>query len=430
MPHQPEDGRPGDSGPAVRPDTTRPAPSRPAPSRPALTRLVGDVTDFAQTSWGRAPVLRTGADAGAFADLLTEPAVDELVARRGLRTPFVRVAKAGSTLPHSAFTAPGGLGAGIADQVSDDKLSALFAAGSTIVLQGLHRVWPPVLDFCQQLAADLGHPVQANAYVTPPQNQGFDDHYDVHDVFVLQVAGRKKWSIHAPVHEAPLRDQPWTDRRDEVRRAAEQEPVIETVLEPGDALYLPRGYLHSATALGGVTVHLTLGVHSWTRYAVAEELVALALERLADDEEARGSLPLGTSLAGDDLDLDLVGKRLREVLGSVDADDVAQRLQAKRRGAQRAAPLGPLAQHVLAAALTDATTLRLREHLDATLTDTPLTDTVLTDTVLTTRAGSVPVGQVPAPALRRLLDGDVVTVADLGREPARELVEAGLVVAG
>ena len=49
-----------------------------------------------------------------------------------------------------------------------------------------------------------------------------------------------------------------------------------TVLEPGDALYLPRGYLHSATALGGVTVHLTLGVHSWTRYAVAEELVALA----------------------------------------------------------------------------------------------------------------------------------------------------------
>ena len=90
------------------------------------------------------------------------------------------------------------------------------------MLQALHRVWPPIIDFCQQLAADLGHPVQANAYVTPPQNQGFDDHYDVHDVFVLQVAGRKRWSIHAPVHPAPLRNQPWTDRRDAVRRAAEQ----------------------------------------------------------------------------------------------------------------------------------------------------------------------------------------------------------------
>ena len=135
-----------------------------------------------------------------------------------------RSAKAGSTLPNAAFTAPGGTGAGIADQVSDTKLTSLFAGGSTIVLQALHRVWPPVIDFCQQLASDLGHPVQANAYVTPPQNQGFDDHYDVHDVFVLQVAGRKRWSIHAPVHPSPLRDQPWTDRRDAVREAALQDP--------------------------------------------------------------------------------------------------------------------------------------------------------------------------------------------------------------
>ena len=69
------------------------------------------------------------------------------------------------------------------------------------MLQGLHRTWPPLVAFCQQLAAELGHPVQANAYVTPPQSQGFDDHYDVHDVFVLQVEGEKRWRIHAPVHE-------------------------------------------------------------------------------------------------------------------------------------------------------------------------------------------------------------------------------------
>ena len=85
------------------------------------------------------------------------------------------------------------MGAGVADQVSDDKLVRLFADGATMVLQGLHRVWPPIIAFSQQLAAELGHPVQANAYVTPPQNQGFSDHYDVHDVFVLQIAGEKRW---------------------------------------------------------------------------------------------------------------------------------------------------------------------------------------------------------------------------------------------
>ena len=176
-----------------------------------------------------------------FTDLLDERVVDELVSERGLRTPFLRVAKNGQTLGDKAFTAPGGVGAGIADQVSDSKLVALFGDGATIVLQALHRVWPPIIDFVGALAAELGHPVQANAYVTPPQNQGFDDHYDVHDVFVLQIAGTKRWHVHAPVHADPLRDQPWNDHAAAVRERAAQEPLLDEVLHPGDVLYLPRG---------------------------------------------------------------------------------------------------------------------------------------------------------------------------------------------
>jgi len=52
----------------------------------------------------------------------------------------------------------------------------------------LHVAWPPLVTFGSELAAELGHPVQINAYVTPPQNRGFAPHYDVHDVFVLQIA--------------------------------------------------------------------------------------------------------------------------------------------------------------------------------------------------------------------------------------------------
>lgn len=410
MSHVPDDSGSGSSGPAV---------GAPA-DRPALARVVGDVEAFARTTWGREPLLRTGADGSAFADLLSEASVDELLSERGLRTPFLRVAKAGSTLANAAFTAPGGTGAGIADQVSDTKLTTLFAGGSTIVLQALHRAWPPVIDFCQQLAADLGHPVQANAYVTPPQNQGFDDHYDVHDVFVLQVAGRKRWSIHAPVHPSPLRDQPWTDRRDAVREAALQDPVIDTVLEPGDVLYLPRGYLHSATALGGLTIHLTLGLHSWTRYAVAEELVALALAGLADDEEARGSLPLGTDLAPGDLDADLLTAKLRDALDGLDPAVLAERMRTRRLATQRPAPVGPLAQHALSASLDATTSLRLRGHLDARIDGT----------TLTSRAGSVPVVDLDVDVAKRLLAGETVLAGDLGLHHARTLVEAGLVVAG
>ena len=59
------------------------------------------------------------------------------------------MAKDGSTLPDRAFTRGGGIGAGIADQVSEDRLLSLFADGATMVLQGLHRTWRPVTAFAQ-----------------------------------------------------------------------------------------------------------------------------------------------------------------------------------------------------------------------------------------------------------------------------------------
>ncbi|HWO67341.1 MAG TPA: cupin domain-containing protein, partial [Umezawaea sp.] len=244
--------------------------------REALRRCVGVEPDrFADEHWGRGPLLTRAADLPrAFDDLFDLAQADELLSRRGLRTPFLRVARDGSVLGSSQFTRGGGVGAEIADQVADDRVAALFAEGSTLVLQGLHRLWPPLIDFATDLGADLGHPVQVNAYLTPPQSQGFSAHYDVHDVFVLQVAGHKRWRVHEPVHPDPLRDQPWADHADAVAERAALAPLIDEVLAPGDALYLPRGYLHSAVAQGGISAHLTVGVHVLTRYALVEALLA------------------------------------------------------------------------------------------------------------------------------------------------------------
>src|SRR6185437_3154093 len=64
-----------------------------APS-PVLHRLTGlDAREFAERHWGRAPLLRRGTDAGAFRDVLDLDGVDELLSRRGLRTPFLRLAE-------------------------------------------------------------------------------------------------------------------------------------------------------------------------------------------------------------------------------------------------------------------------------------------------------------------------------------------------
>ena len=305
-------------------------PTGPAHDGRALARCVADPDAFA-AAWGRRPLLATASELPrSFDDLLDLDGVDELLSRRGLRTPFLRMAKDGVVVDSGRYTRPGGVGAAIGDQVDDTAVTRLFADGTTIVLQALHRLWPPIIEFAGALARELGHPIQVNAYVTPPSSRGFAAHYDIHDVFVLQLAGEKRWIVHEPVHEWPLRSQPWTQRRRQVERAvAETAPTIDTVLRPGDALYLPRGFLHSAEALGDVSAHLTVGIHVVTRQALVEALARGGRGRAG----LRQALPVG-------IDLDVRGGARRGPRGD---DRRARRPPPVRRPGAGRGPASPRA---------------------------------------------------------------------------------------
>nr|WP_281373858.1 cupin domain-containing protein [Allobranchiibius huperziae] len=396
-----------------------------------LQRATGlSAQEFAAMYWARQPLLRRAAElpGDGFADLLDLDAVDELVSRRGLRTPFLRMAKNGDVIPAGRFTRGGGAGAEIADQVADDRVLTEFADGATLVLQGLHRVWPPVVDFGAALSAQLGHPIQVNAYITPAQNTGFSPHYDVHDVFVLQFAGRKRWRVHQPVLDAPLRDQPWDQRRAAVQARASEEPLIDTVLEPGDALYLPRGYLHSATALGGVSGHLTVGVHPVTRAFLAEQ----ALATLVDDVELRRSLPMGVDLsdpAALDTELKATQDALHRAIDRLDVARVAAAVGRHLADRTRPQPLSPLAQIEAAQSLGPGDAVVVRHGLRWSLR--PAGDKITL--VLGGRSLTLP-ASVEA-GLRELLSGRVVAIGqvpDLAGDDAvtlvRRLLREGLVV--
>ncbi|MFJ9675523.1 cupin domain-containing protein [Streptomyces sp. NPDC101221] len=378
----------------------------------ALRRLTElSPAEFARDVWARTALYTPRA--GDFSDLFSAHAVDELVSRRGLRTPFLRVAKDGSTRPDTSFTSSAGVGATISDQLDDTAVWRAFADGATLVLQALQRTWQPVGDFVTGLSSDLGHPVQANAYVTPPQSRGFDDHYDVHDVFVLQIQGTKRWLVHEPVHRDPLRDQPWTDRRPAVAEAAKADARIDTVLEPGDTLYLPRGWLHSAQAQGAVSIHLTLGIHTWTRYILAEQLAQQALAMLREDPYMRTTLPLGIGDPREEIDL------VRGLLlAAVEGADSAPLFHRARRGQARPAPLGPLAQFEAVDGLGPESAVRLREGLEARLEGQ----------CLRTRAGWLEFPRTDLPPVTSLLDGDVHTAGDLGVALVRRLLRAGVLV--
>ncbi len=381
------------------------------PDRPALLRcMAGDPDKFAAAYWGHQPLLSRAdelAGPAGFTDLLSVDAVDELLSRRGLRTPFLRVARQGTVLPAGSFTGSGGAGAEVGDQVIDDKVMRLYADGATLVLQGLHRTWPPLIEFARRLGAELSQPLQVNAYLTPAGNRGFATHYDTHDVFVLQVDGTKRWRIHEPVLADPLERTPWGGRKEEVSATADGPAALDVVLAPGDALYLPRGWLHSAEAQGERSLHLTVGVRALTRYALVEELLALAVQ----DRRLRATLPFGMDVA----DPAEVGPELTETVAALrdwlltaDPAEVADRLRERAWPASRPEPVGPLAQLDFADALGPADRVRLRAGLRWRMTGDGPEHVVLHLVGRTLRFPAY-----CAPALRTVLGGAACRVGDL-----------------
>jgi bifunctional lysine-specific demethylase and histidyl-hydroxylase NO66 len=244
---------------------------------------------------------------GRYDDLLSEGEVERLVCETGLRFPAFRLVKEGAKLEVADYTVdlpwrpvP------FARTADVERVLAEFEAGATIVVQGLHLNRAETATFCRALEGALGHPVQANAYYTPRGSQGLAVHHDTHDVFVLQIAGEKRWLVYEPVLELPLKEQ-----RYRASDGAPGEPVIDTVLGPGDTLYLPRGWLHEARTSDVDSLHLTVGINVYTwldavRDALADVEEELSFRRSADDDAAPSEL------------LDLLGERLS-------ASDVARR---------------------------------------------------------------------------------------------------------
>src|SRR5512139_2502790 len=105
------------------------APTGPRNRTSMLSRCVGvDPDAFAAQYWARRPLMtRSDQLPRDFGDLLSADAVDELIAERGVRAPFIRLAKQGQVLAHDCYLGGAGFGAEIADQVDSAKVLAEFA---------------------------------------------------------------------------------------------------------------------------------------------------------------------------------------------------------------------------------------------------------------------------------------------------------------
>jgi lysine-specific demethylase/histidyl-hydroxylase NO66 len=260
-----------------------------AASAQALERCLEPIgaTAFRAEYWESRPLLVQRDEPGRYDDLLSEQEVERLVCETGLRFPAFRLVKEGAKLDVGDYTVdlpwrpvP------FARSADVERVLAEFEAGATIVIQGLHLNRAETAVFCRALEGALGHPVQANAYYTPRGSQGLAVHHDTHDVFVLQIAGEKRWLVYEPVFDLPLKEQRYS-----AELGGPGEPVIDTVLRPGDTLYLPRGWLHEARTSEVDSLHLTVGINVYTwldafHDALRDVEGELAFRRSVDGDES------------------------------------------------------------------------------------------------------------------------------------------------
>lgn len=143
--------------------------------------------------------------------------------------------------------------------------------GSTVRVAHIERYLPSLSRFCRGLEQVLHIPIRANLYMTPPFSQGFQPHYDLDDIFVVQVLGQKQWYWHSGY--ANQADLPNADMGFDAARHALSRPPTPILLRCGDVLYLPRGFMHEARTNEHASIHITFATIGLNLGHFVEQLV-------------------------------------------------------------------------------------------------------------------------------------------------------------
>ena len=167
----------------------------------------------------------------------------------------------------------------------EDVRAALGKRSGTVVFNSIDGSVAPLAGVSLHAVEAFRLPVALNMYLTAPgQATSAPPHTDKQDVLVLQTQGKKRWRVYAPPAPAakPGAD-PFARGKDQDTLSLEElgPPLIDTVLSPGQLLYMPGGFPHTTDTVVGIvgagekekekekekdaSSHLTLGVdtHIW-----------------------------------------------------------------------------------------------------------------------------------------------------------------------
>lgn len=249
----------------------------------SLTDILSPVetTEFLAKVWNRASLHIPGND-GKFKDLFNWGDFNQVLSQHRLDSPRIRLELNGRSEEELAFLGlrPARKGGQI-PYIDIPLLYSHLNDGATLVVDSIDECNTNISRLCEALTRELEANAEANIYAAWKNSPGFGLHWDDHDLFVLQLSGKKHWSLYGPAREYPL----YRDTDANVRPPTEI--LWEKVISAGDVVYIPRGHWHSAIGMNEPTLHVTIGINNPTGI----DMLTWFVDELRAKVECRRDIP-------------------------------------------------------------------------------------------------------------------------------------------
>lgn len=160
-----------------------------------------------------------------------------------------------------------------------------YMRGGATLVHNRIRNEPFVDDLARQIAVFSEAQTIVSGYAAFGSSSSYKSHWDTRDVFAIQLIGRKRWILKSPNFELPL----YMQQTKNIVGVEEPDNVfLDVVLEPGDILYIPRGWWHNPLPIGEGTFHLAVGTFAPTGFDYVKWLLGLVPDVRGCRESFRG----------------------------------------------------------------------------------------------------------------------------------------------
>ena len=235
---------------------------------------------FLRNTWGSKIKLYKGPN-DRFSQLFSWHDLSRLITEHRHLHPRLRLSKEGQVIPRQRFMKqPAGARDGH-DSIDVPSLYAELRNGAMLVLDSVDELVSEIRSIAWNLENVFRERVVINAYAGWSHTEGFDLHWDDHDVIIMQIYGSKQWNMFGETRAWPMK------RDVEPNEEAPKRPIRSLVVSAGDVLYVPRGNWHQVRAVDLPSLHLTIGV---TRRTGHDFLVWVA-DDLINDPLTRQDIP-------------------------------------------------------------------------------------------------------------------------------------------